>query len=76
MAWARELAIVQAEQAHHTVGHRAHGDQGADSHVAGPKIGSRGAAPEPVGEQSTRFWEVELDCGRGTGRKRLVGDTI
>ncbi|MGP8059320.1 MAG: hypothetical protein ACLP9C_06775 [Acidimicrobiales bacterium] len=67
-----EKAIVQAEQAHHPVGYRPHWQQGANSHVPGAKVGPRGPAPEPVGQQGASLGQVQQHL-IGTPSPRLGG---
>ncbi len=48
---ARELAVVQAEQADHAVRHRTHRHHGAHGQVPGPEVRPGGSARQPLGEQ-------------------------
>ena len=58
---ARERLVVEAEQADDPVGYRAHRHERADGQVAGAEVRARGAALEPLGEQSADLEQRELD---------------
>src|SRR5450759_2902725 len=57
---ARELAVVQAEQADHAVRHRTHRHHGAHSQVPGPEVRPGGSARQPLGEQGMDVGERPL----------------
>ena len=77
---AGEQAIVQAQQAHHSMRDRSHRDQGANGHVAGAEIGPGGTASQPVGEQApgaatTGRWRTPARPVRGKAGEPGRGPT-
>ena len=73
---AGEHAVVEAEQADHAVGHRAHRDERADGEVAGPEVGPGRAPPEAVGEEGPEVGAPELDRAHDAGRARLLDQLV
>ena len=71
-----ERPVVEAEQAHHPVRHRPHGDERADGQVPGPEVGSSGTSPEAVGEERADIAGVEHDRGDGVVDRGLVGQVV
>ncbi len=55
----RVLTIVEPEDAHHPVGHRAHRDERAHREVAGAEVGAGRTAAKPVGEQNAHIGQLE-----------------
>ena len=60
---ARELPVVEAEDAHDAVRHRPHRHERADREVPGAEVRARRTAAQAVGEQRSDVGELEL-CGR------------
>ena len=66
-AAAGEGAVVEADEAHHPVGHRAHRDERAHGEVAGAERGPRRLAPEPVGEEVADLGQAQRLAAAGAG---------
>ena len=67
---ARELAVVEPEDAHDPVRNRAHRVQRADRQVAGAEVRPRRAPAKAIGEQHADVGELELGAA---SRRRLAG---
>ena len=72
---ARELAVVEAEQADDAMRHRAHRHERADRQVPGAEVGAGRPALEPVGEQRAHLRQRELRGGRAR-HARLADDVV
>ena len=57
---AREDAVVEAEQAHHPMGHRAHRHHGADRERAAAEVGPRRPAGQPLRHQRAHVGQAQL----------------
>ena len=62
---ARELAVVEAEDADDAVRHRAHRHERAHGQVPGAEVRARRPAAQPVGEQRADVGQLELGAASG-----------
>ena len=67
-ALAREHPVVEAEQAHHAVGHRAHRHHRADGQRAGAEVGPRRSTGQSVGQQRPHVRQPQVDVAE-SGRR-------
>ena len=65
---AREHAVVETEQAHDAVRHRAHRHHGADGERAGAEVGPGRLARQPFGHQCADVGEPQLEGAAGAPR--------
>ena len=60
-----ERTVVEAEQAHHPVGHGAHGDERADGEMARAEVGSGGPSLEAIRQERHDVAGFEDHLGDG-----------
>jgi hypothetical protein len=58
---AREDAVVETEETHDSVRHRAHWDEGANGEVPGAKVRSRRATAEPIAQKTADVSRIQRD---------------
>ncbi len=69
-AEAREDAVVEPDQAHHPVRHRAHRHHRADGERAGAEVGPRRAAGQVAGQQGPHVGQPHRQVGPVARRRR------